>query len=261
MVLTHSLIATSLDIMSSEMVALVVLLVCFIAIVAAEGETSFSIEHSMDNGRTYHVRSKFSYDKSKKEIKHTKVTEESELNSLRTLLASDISSLTSTSPATNHSLYQIRTLSNPQDSNSPYIYAAIPACDLQRSGYKEKIVLHFDYKNSIIGLGYSAPIIAKPRDCNPHDVKTNITISTQLETGVIEPAQAIPVVANGIRPPYYGNIKLDVDVDKSNPKGQQTFFQRYWYIMLLIVYYMFRFGGGIGDDEKGATDAKEKKTK
>lgn len=101
--------------------------------------------------RTYHVRSKFSYDKSKKEIKHTKVTEESELNSLRTLLASDISSLTSTSPATNHSLYQIRTLSNPQDSNSPYIYAAIPACDLQRSGYKEKIVLHFDYKNSIIG--------------------------------------------------------------------------------------------------------------
>ncbi len=110
-------------------------------------------------------------------------------------------------------------------------------------------------------------------------MKTNITISTQLETGVIEPAQAIPVVANGIRPPYYGNIKLDVDVDKSNPKGQQTFFQRYWYlihsftysfissfthnryIMLLIVYYMFRFGGGIGDDEKGATDAKEKKTK
>jgi hypothetical protein len=61
-------------------------------------------------------------------------------------------------------------------------------------------------------------------------VKTNITISTQLETGVIEPAQAIPVVANGIRPPYYGNIKLDADVDKSNPKGQQSFFQRYWYL-------------------------------
>jgi hypothetical protein len=31
--------------------------------------------------------------------------------------------------------------------------------------------------------------------------------------------------------------------------------------MLLIVYYMFRFGGGVGDDEKSATDAKEKKTK
>ena len=77
------------------------------------------------------------------------------------------------------------------------------------------------------GIGYSAPIIAKPRECNPNDVKMNITISTQLEVGVIEPAQEIPLVANGVRPPYYGNVKLDVD--KENPKGQQTFFQRYWY--------------------------------
>ncbi len=170
--------------------------------------------------------------------------------------------------ASNHSLYLIRTLSNAQDSTSPYIYAAIPACDLQRSGYKEKIVLHFDYKNSIIGtprslahilthlltcslvnsgIGYSAPIIAKPRECNPNDVKVNITISTQLEVGVIEPAQEIPVVANGVRPPYYGNVKLDVDVDKANPKGQQTFFQRYWYtthsLTYLLTYLLTRSPG------------------
>ncbi len=33
------------------MVALVLFLACFIAVIAAEGEFSFSIEHSMDNGR------------------------------------------------------------------------------------------------------------------------------------------------------------------------------------------------------------------
>ena len=151
------------------MVVLVLFLACFLAVAAADGEFSFSIEHSMDNGRyslthsfthslihplcrwfrSYQTRSKFSYDKSKKEIKHTKVVAESELRSLRELLTSDIAK--PTNMAANHSLYLIRTLSNAQDSKSPYIYAAIPACDLQRSGYKEKIVLHFDYKDSIIG--------------------------------------------------------------------------------------------------------------
>ena len=98
------------------------------------------------------MRSKFTYDKSKKEIKHTKMVEETELSSLRNLLASDIVASTAATIANNHSLYLIRTLSNAQDGTSPYIYAGIPACDLQRSGFKEKIVMHFDHRSNIIGM-------------------------------------------------------------------------------------------------------------
>ena len=52
---------------------------------------------------------------------------------------SELKSLLST-----NGLYRIRMRSQANNATSPYVMAAIPSCDLQKSGFKEDIVLHLD---------------------------------------------------------------------------------------------------------------------
>jgi hypothetical protein len=60
-------------------------------------------------------------------------------------------------------LYRIRVKTSQGGKSS---IAAIPACELQRSGFKEDLVLHLDDDKQLIGLAYSSPQMAISRPCD-----------------------------------------------------------------------------------------------
>ena len=64
-------------------------------------------------------------------------------------------------------LYRIRMRSELGNNTSPFVMVSIPACDLQKSGFKEEIALNLDITNSfIVGISYSSPVTAMPRSCD-----------------------------------------------------------------------------------------------
>jgi hypothetical protein len=71
----------------------------------------------------------------------------------------------------NNDYYQIRMSSQLGMNESTYVTASIPACELQKSNFKEEISVYLDGTNSfIVGLSYSSPVVAMSRSCNPDKV-------------------------------------------------------------------------------------------
>eukprot|EP01041_Mallomonas_annulata_P007947 gene7947-16275_t len=144
-------------------------------------------------------------------------------------------------------LYRIRMHSKPGDDSSPFIYAAIPACELQKSGFREEITVHFDKNDSIIGLEYSSPVIALPRPCDPEKVTAPVIFQTTVKVADKQFAQSIPLNVIGTRPAHMQNIKIGTEDEKPNAQSQ-SFLAKYWYLILPIAVIVL-FGGG-GPDEK-----------
>ena len=67
-------------------------------------------------------------------------------------------------------MYRIRLKSSIHNDVNTYISTAIPICALQKSGFREEIILHRDLHGNFIGMSYSSPVIALPRPCDPHAV-------------------------------------------------------------------------------------------
>lgn len=44
-------------------------------------------------------------------------------------------------------------------------------CDLQKSGFREDILIHMSNGGDIIGISYTSPVIALPRPCDPKAVR------------------------------------------------------------------------------------------
>ena len=70
-----------------------------------------------------------------------------------------------------NALYRIRVLTRSADgSTSKSASASLPACELQKSGFKEHLVLHLDHRDQVIGLGYTSPEMTISRPCDPSTV-------------------------------------------------------------------------------------------
>lgn len=90
----------------------------------------------------------------------------------------------------NKGLYRIR-IRKSTDKSGLYVSTAIPAveplvtrfqsfdlsfsmqCELQKSGFREDLLLHLDSAGEVMGLSYSSPVIALPRPCDPSAVSTS----------------------------------------------------------------------------------------
>lgn len=72
---------------------------------------------------------------------------------------------------TNKDIYRIKVLSHFGDGSTTSVSAAIPACDLQQSGFKEDIVLHLDSDDKVMSVSYSSPKMAISQPCNANKVK------------------------------------------------------------------------------------------
>lgn len=137
--------------------------------------------------------------------------------------------------------YRVRVRNTVADGNQSYFAtAAIPACKLQSSGFKEDLSIHLDRNNVVVGLSYSSPIIALPRPCDPALVKSTITFHTRVKHIDTMLAQSLPVTTPGAKPPTLQNVKLDIDKDATGAaQPQQSFLRKYWYIVLVMIIYMF----------------------
>jgi hypothetical protein len=66
-----------------------------------------------------------------------------------------------------NSLYRIQLVTRSPDGGvKSTVSAAVPVCDLQKSGFKEDLVLHLDNSNNIMGVSYSSPVMAISQVCD-----------------------------------------------------------------------------------------------
>mmetsp|Transcript_5696 Transcript_5696/g.5894 ORF Transcript_5696/g.5894 Transcript_5696/m.5894 type:complete len:273 (+) Transcript_5696:226-1044(+) len=149
---------------------------------------------------------------------------ESHVESFKTLLSSN-------------GLYRIRFLSKSTNESSPLIYAAIPACELQKSGFKDEITLYLDKYDDIISMDYSAPVTALPRPCDPSKITGSIQFQTKVKVADRLFAQSIPLNAMGPVPEDMkkSNVKIEsLATGEQDQQKNKSFLFKYWYIILPI---------------------------
>mmetsp|Transcript_18219 Transcript_18219/g.30395 ORF Transcript_18219/g.30395 Transcript_18219/m.30395 type:complete len:249 (-) Transcript_18219:178-924(-) len=214
---------------------------------ALTAATTFDIEHSLDGGVTYSKRSSFHHN-GKGDVTVSSpsgdVISQEEAEGFKALLASN-------------SMYAIRILAQGNNCLSEPVYASIPACELQRSNFKEDLALHVDRTGGLVGMHLTSPVIALPRTCDPRKIDTQKGITLQTKVRIVEPTTAgvIPVQATGPRPPALANLKIDVeDVGEAEkPEASQSFLRKYWYIVLPMV--LFTLFGGVEPPPEGGAGA------
>lgn len=163
-------------------------------------------------------------------------------------------------------LYQLRMyIKRNADSTAPnneYLYISIPACALQASGFKEDILLHLSEGGSggrglhLLGGNYQSPVVGLPRACDASAVTLPLTFRTRIKVAAPQESLVIPLQVTSPKPAVLGNINVGVAVDEKGvplPGGvgstdgldggtaapQQSFFRRYWYIIVAVLAFNF----------------------
>lgn len=157
---------------------------------------------------------------------------------------------------------------------------------MQKSGFKEDIILHLDGHNNPIGVAYSSPVIALSRPCDSSKLTVPLHFHTRIKVAEKVIAQSVSLHATGPPPPIMQKINFDiltpdgkVDPTKQPPPPPQTFLQKYvskyssilyyhyyylififdlflqWYIVLALVIYMFL--GNVKEEAKKDVKKKE----
>ena len=158
-------------------------------------------------------------------------------------------------------LYQLRIYrKGHKNSGEEFVYSSIPACALQKSGFKEDISLFFGDGGELIGTSYQSPTIGMPRPCDPSKLRTPINFLTRIKIGGIQESMTISVQATGPKPPMLAHVNLGSFVDESGnvkqeaPRAEtQSFLRKYWYIALALVIYMM-----LGQEAEKPSDKKKK---
>mmetsp|Transcript_17359 Transcript_17359/g.16698 ORF Transcript_17359/g.16698 Transcript_17359/m.16698 type:complete len:240 (+) Transcript_17359:484-1203(+) len=155
-----------------------------------------------------------------------------------------------------NSLYRIQLVTRSPDGGvKSAVSAAVPVCDLQKSGFKEDLVLHLDNSNNIMGVSYSSPVMAISQVCDSTKFTAPVTFQTRMKISEVEVAQAVPLQAVGPKPITMNGVNFGAETDPS-AKPQQSLLRQYWYIFLPLMIVLFMGGGG--DDGAGpATKAKK----
>jgi len=211
-----------------------------------------NIEHSIDNGVTFTNRSSLSVtrnvinDNSSKRDKDKNGIYDNDIEGFKTLL-------------NNNGYYRIRVKSS--SSSSSYITAAIPSCELQKSGFKEDIIIHIDSNDNIASLVYSSPVAALSKQCDSSKIKSSIALLTKLRIADTINAQTVPLQAIGPKPQLLQNVNVDTPttIDKDGntvtpppPQQQQSWVRRNWYLIALGGYYIWRFMGPVEPEQPAA---------
>lgn len=145
-----------------------------------------------------------------------------------------------------NALYRIRIVTRDPDDPSLYktAIASIPVCELQKSGFKEDVVLHMDSRDQIIGLSYSAPEMTISRSCDSDALIPGTIIQFQTRVRLAEPdvAQMIPIQVFGPKPMTMQSVQFHAQTDPTAPAKQQQGYQpiliKYWYIVVPMCVYL-----------------------
>jgi len=130
--------------------------------------------------------------------------------------------------------YRIRVQSVADDTSSPYVVAALPACQLFLAGFKEKLVLRFDLEGGISAIEYANPHF--PGDCVKRltansKAKGSIRIRSAATIVVPEEAPSPPLRISGNM--FVKGAEQIIAGEKKAPP-QKSFFQRYWHIIVPV---------------------------
>lgn len=139
-------------------------------------------------------------------------------------------------------LYRIRLRSSLNSSSCfSYVTAAIPSCELQKSGFKEDILLYLDVNNSnVIGITYSSPVIALQRPCDATKIKTQtLSFHSRIKLAENVIGQTVPLQVLAPRPLNLQKVKLGTEEEQKSEIQNQTFLQRYWYVVVIMIVYLF----------------------
>lgn len=185
------------------------------------------LEHSVD-GLSFSLRGKFTINLNA-EGKYT--VSEAEGNSLSADSTEGFKNLLRT-----NELYRIRFRSLDANASSPYVSAALPACDLQKSGFKEDISVYLGQNRNVVGLSYSSPVIALSRSCDPEKLAVPAVLLSRLKVSQGESSMSVPMQAQGPKPQTLMNVDLGAFMDENlkmhgekGPQGEQnqSFLRRY----------------------------------
>ena len=132
-----------------------------------------------------------------------------------------------------------------------FAQAALPACNLQKSGFKEDVALYIKDDLNIVSISYKSPLVGLPRACDPRALKNPQLFLTRIKLGDEVKSMDIPLAATAAGKPHYlshmtnldqPQTKIDPKTGKSVPvppkEPPQSFIQRYWYIGVCILLYM-----------------------
>lgn len=133
-------------------------------------------------------------------------------------------------------LYKIRTRSLPGNSSSQWVVSALPACYIQRSGFKEDITVFVGIRRNVVGFSYSSPVIALSRPCDAEAILAPITLLTRLKVTEGETSMVVPMQAQGPKPQILQGVDLGAYYDENmkmhgekgpQAQGNQSFLRRY----------------------------------
>lgn len=166
--------------------------------------------------------------------------------------------------------YKLRMRSS-GEKNAPYVQTSIPACSLQRSGFKEDLALFVsaDQSLTIRGTSYNSPVIGMARNCDAKALKSPSTFLSRIKIGENQKVQDIPLQATSSKPYYLSHVKVATETytDKDGKTRVRTpaqeaqelpWYRRYWYLIVAAALYMMLQPG---DPAPGAGAAAAKKKK
>ena len=208
------------------------------------------LEHSVD-GATFTARGKFTVTLNA-EGKYT--VSEAERNSLTAESIGGFKELLRT-----NDLYRIRFRS--LESSKLYVTAALPACELQKSGFKEDISVFLGPNQNVVGLSYSSPVIAFSRSCDHEKLAVPTLLLSRIKVSEGESSMAIPMQAQGPKPhalmaldlgPFMDdNLKMHGEAGPGGSQQNQSFLRKYWYIVVFLVIYLFMKDDGPAEPSTG----------
>lgn len=154
--------------------------------------------------------------------------------------------------------YKLRMRSS-GDKNAPFVQTSMPACSLQKSGFKEDISLFVsaDENLTIRGTSYNSPVIGLARTCDANTLKTPAMFLSRIKTGENQKTLDVPLQATGSKPYYLSHVAIEttfVDSDgntkvKAPEAPPLPWYRKYWYI-LVAGYMLLRVSGAEAPDDK-----------
>ena len=197
------------------------------AVPATSKPLILELEHSVD-GKTFAARSKFTVTLNA-EGKYT--VSEAEKNGIFSDSAEGFKRLLK-----DNAFYRIRTRALPGNSSSAYVSAALHACELQKSGFKEDLSVFLGPNRNVVGFSYSSPVIALSRSCDPDKLVVPTMLLTRLKVSEGEPSMVVPILAQGPKPQTLAMVDLGPFMDENlrmhgdkgqQAQGNQSFLRRY----------------------------------
>merc|ERR1712032_1297128 len=180
--------------------------------------TSYSLDHSFDNGQSFQPRGKFS------------LRSYNTRNGTKWKVSFEEQKLFANEPAKFENLmrtggyYRVKVRPTESPKNVDYVVSFIPACSLFESKFKEYFMLRTDDFGHIMAMEYANNV--QRQDCSVTSLPTEIKFRPK---AVVVPATDVPnlpaTIAGNL---FYKDGQKGINGEKGKqPQQQQSFFQKY----------------------------------